>query len=115
MRHRFVSQQFDQTLKINTVVAISAGATRSSHANRGIASELRTHLCRYAQEKRGYAYAFVQAAHPATRHIYLTKFNGKEVTKIDPATWTSEKRGDGQRPLRDYRGEPISNILVQFS
>ena len=115
MRHQFVCQQFGPTLKINMVVAISAGATRSSYANKGIASRLRTHLCRYAHEQRAYEYAFVQTVHPATRHIYLNKFKGKEINKIDPANWIWKKKGDGERPLSDYRGEPITNILIQFN
>jgi hypothetical protein len=41
--------------------------------------------------------------------------NGKEMTTLNPANWLWRKKGDGlSRPVKDYKGEPIVNILVKL-
>ena len=114
-RDRFIREDFRQVLKSNLILCISAGATRSTHAGHGLAAQLRTHLCRYARDEGGFSYALIQTAHPATRHIYLNRMNGKVTSIIHPADWVWKKHDDGQsRPLKDYQDEPITNILLSF-
>ena len=111
----FIRHDLDQKLKPNLVLFISAGATLSKHTGKGIAARLRTYLCNYARDTKGYEYAFIQTMHPATRHIYIKKMNGKELAVVDPANWVWKKQGDGlSRPVKDYKGEPIVNILVKL-
>lgn len=113
MRDQFIHHDFNQELKPNMVLLISAGVTKSEHSGKGVAGQLRTHLCNYARDLKGFEYAYIQAAHPATRHIYIKKMNGKEMTIVHPATWLWKNRGDGtSRPHKDYKGGPIVNILV---
>ncbi len=115
MRDRFVHHDLDQKLKPGMVLYISAGATQSKHTGKGVAAQLRTHVCNYARDTKRFEYAYIQTVHPATRHIYIKKMNGKEMTTIDPATWVWKKKGDGlSRPVKDYKGEPIVNMLVKL-
>ncbi|CAF0974939.1 unnamed protein product [Adineta steineri] len=115
LRDRFVHHDFEQKLKPNMVLYIAVGATRTQHSNKGIAARLRAHLCNYARDTKGFQYAFIQTSSPATRHIYINKMNGKELTIIDPATWVWKKKGDGlSYPFKDYKGEPAVNIIVEL-
>lgn len=114
MRDRFVTHDLGQELKPNMVLCISAGATRIEHAGKGVASQLRSRLLDYARDTKGFQYAFIQTTNAATRHIYIKKMNGQEKTILDPATWIW-KKGDGVTcPAKDYKGEPVVNILVKF-
>ncbi|CAF2868304.1 unnamed protein product [Rotaria sp. Silwood2] len=116
MRNRFVHHDFDQKLQPNMVLCISAGATKSKHSGKSLAAQLRTHICDHARDTKGFQYAFIQTTNPATRHIYVKKMNGKETSILDPATWLWKKKNDGlSRPAKDYRGEPIVNILVKLN
>ena len=115
-RDRFVHYDLGEKLEANQVLFIGAGVTHSQHSGKGIAARLRTHLCNYARDTKRFKYVFVQAAHPATRHIYVKKLNGKEMTIVDPAAWLWKKKGDGlSRPLEQYKGEPVVNILVPLT
>jgi hypothetical protein len=115
LRDRFVNHDFDETLKLNMVLCISAGATQSKHSGKGVAALLRGYVCDYARDIKGFQYAFVQTAHPATRHIYIKKLNGKEMTIQDPSTWLWKKKDDGLScPMKDYKGESIVNVLVKL-
>ncbi|CAF5126326.1 unnamed protein product, partial [Rotaria sp. Silwood1] len=79
MLHQFVHRDFDQELKPNMVLFIMAGATRSEYVGKGFGAQLRTDICNYARDTKGFQYAFVQTSNPATRHIYIKKMNGKEM------------------------------------
>jgi hypothetical protein len=115
MRDRFVHHDLNQKLKLNMVLCISAGATQSKHSGKGVAAQLRARVCDYARNTKGFEYAFIQTVHPATRHIYVNKMNGKEMTILHPATWLWKKKDDGlSRPIKDYKGEPIVNILLKL-
>ena len=112
---QFVSHEFQQPLRPNQVLYIAIVGTRSSHAGHGLAARLGVHLCNYARDERGFEYAFVQAAHPATGNIYLKKLNGEITSAVHPETWKWKKMGDGSScPLHDYQGEPMLNVLVRF-
>lgn len=116
MRDHFVHHDLGEKLEPHLVLCIGAGATHSQHAGKGIASPLRTHVCNHARDTQGFKYAFIQTAHPATRHIYAKKMNGREMTTVNPATWLWKKKGDGlSRPLEGYQGEPIVNMLVPLT
>ncbi|CAF1429019.1 unnamed protein product [Rotaria sordida] len=115
MQDLFIRRDFGQELKPQMVLHISVGGTRASHSSKGVATGLRKALCAHARDKRGFQYAFVQVNNEATRHIYLNKLGGKEVTKIDPSTWLWKKKGDGLScPYRGYKDGPIPNILVDL-
>jgi GNAT superfamily N-acetyltransferase len=115
MDDRFVHHDFHEELKPNMVLCISDGATQAKHSGKGVATQLRAHVCDHARDTKGFQYASIQTAHAATRHIYVKKMNGKEMTILDPATWLWKKKGDGlSRPVKDYKGEPIVNILVKL-
>ncbi|CAF3839923.1 unnamed protein product [Rotaria sp. Silwood1] len=112
----FVHYDFDHELKPNMVLFISVGATRLEHTGKKLAAQLRAHLCNYAREIHRFQYVLVQTTNPATRHIYVKKMNGKEMRIIDPVTWIWKKKGDGLScPLKDYKGEPIVNILIDLN
>lgn len=116
MCDQFVQHDLGEKLEPNLVLLIGSGATHSQHAGKGIAARLRTHLCNYARDTKGFKYVFVQTAHPATRHIYVKKLNGKEMTILNPASWLWKKKGDGlSRPLEQYKGEPVVNMLVPLT
>lgn len=116
-RHDFVKNELGQLLKENLIVNIAAGATKSSYTNRGVAVKLRQYLCEYARDYRGFQYAFVQIAHPATRHIYVNKMNGKITRSLDPGKWFLERisQYDQSSPLKNYHDEPIDNILIELN
>jgi hypothetical protein len=115
MRNRFVYHDLDQKLKPNMVLRIAAGATQSQHSGKGLASKLHQYLCDYARDNKGFQYAFIQTIHPATRHIYINKMNGKEMTTIRPENWLWNKKGNGLLcPFKDYRSGPIVNILLKL-
>ncbi|CAF1091909.1 unnamed protein product [Rotaria sp. Silwood1] len=116
MRDRFVHHDFDQKLQPNMVLCISAGATQSKYAGKNLAVQLRTRICDHARDTKGFQYAFIQTTNPATRHIYVKKMNGKEMSILDPGTWLWKKKGDDLScPLASYKGEPIVNILVKLN
>lgn len=115
MDHLFVSRDFGEELKANMVLHITLGAVRNAHAGKGIASELRKTLCDYARERNGFEYVLVQTTNPATRHIYLNKMNGKEMTVVDPTNWRWRKNDEEWiYPYKDYQGGLIPNILVRL-
>jgi hypothetical protein len=111
----FLRHDFGHELKPQMVLHISVGGTLPSHSNKGVATGLRKAVCAHARNIRGFQYAYVQVNNEATRHIYLDKLGGKELTKIDPSTWVWKKKGDGLScPYKDYKGGPIPNILVNL-
>jgi len=76
---------------------------------------LREIVCNNACNKKGFQYLLVQTTNQATRHIYLNKMNGKEVTIIDPTTWIwKNKDNELLYPYKDYKGGLIPNILVKL-
>jgi hypothetical protein len=112
---RFVSHDFQQRLRLNQVLYIAVVGTRSSHAGQGLAGQLGVHLCNYARDQRGFECAFVQAAHPATGHIFLKKLKGEISSVVHPETWKWKRMGDGSTcPMQGYQGEPMFNVLVRF-
>ncbi|CAF1252498.1 unnamed protein product [Rotaria sordida] len=115
MVDQFVHHDFNQELKPNMVLFIIAGATRPKHTGKNLAAQLRTHICNYARDIKGFQYAFIQTCNPATHHIYIKKMNGKETRIVDPATWVWKKKNNGLFcPLKDYNDEPVVNILVDL-
>jgi hypothetical protein len=115
MRDQFVHHDLEQKLKPNMVLEISAVATQSKHTGKSIATQFSTRVCDYAQDTKGFQYAFAQTNNPATRSIFVNKMNGKETTIVDPAIWLWKKKDDGlSRPFNGYKGEPIVNILIQL-
>lgn len=111
----FISKDFGEELKANTVLHIVLCAVRSQYSKFGIASRFRQVISDYARNTRGFQYLLLQATHPATRHIYVNKMNGKEVTIIDPTTWIWKKNSNGLlNPYKDYKGGLIPNILVKL-
>jgi hypothetical protein len=115
MNHIFLCQDFDQELKPNMVLCIGTGATRAQHTRNGVGSQLRATVCQHARDTNGFQYAVVQVAHPGTRHIYLKKMGGKEMTINDLTTWVWKKKGDGICPYKDFKGEPMPNILLKLT
>ena len=112
----FIEHDLDQSFQCNTILWITAGATRSAHSGKGIAGQLRNHLCNYAKKIRLFQYAFVQTAHPATRHIYLNRMNGEAKSTIHPAKWLWKTVDHTPMyPFQDYQGEPITNILLRLT
>jgi hypothetical protein len=115
MDNSFISRDFGQELKPNMVLHITVGAVRAQHSNKGVASQIRKLMSDNARNKRGFQYLLVQTTNPATRHIYLNKMNGKEVTIVDPTTWIWKKKGDELLyPYKDYKGGLIPNILIKL-
>jgi hypothetical protein len=111
----FISRDFGQELKANLVLHITVGAVRMQHSGKGVASEMRKTICNYARDKRNFQYLLVQVTNQATRHIYLDKMGGKEVTIIDPTTWIWKKKNDELLyPYKDYKGGLIPNILIKL-
>ena len=116
MDHLFVTRDFGEELKPNMVLHISLGAVRFEHSGKGLASGMRRILCNHARDQRGFPYALVQVTSQATRHIYLNKMAGREVTIVDPRTWIWKKNTDQAAcPYKDYRGGVIPNILLNLS
>jgi len=111
----FISRDFQQELKPNMVLHIGLCAVHVKHSGKGIASQLREIVCNNACNKKGFQYLLVQTTNQATRHIYLNKMNGKEVTIIDPTTWIwKNKDNELLYPYKDYKGGLIPNILVKL-
>jgi hypothetical protein len=111
----FISRDFGQELKANMVLHITLCAVRVQHSGKGIAGQMRQALCDYAREKKGFQYILVQVTNQATRHIFVNKMGGKEVTVIDPTTWIWKKKDKGLLyPYKDYKGGVIPNILVKL-
>ncbi|CAF4018398.1 unnamed protein product, partial [Rotaria magnacalcarata] len=86
MNNLFINRDFSQELKPNTILHIMMGATRVQRSGKNVASKLRAAMCNHARDSKGFQYAFVQVSNQATRHIYLKKMGGKEVTIVDPRT-----------------------------
>ncbi|CAF3706857.1 unnamed protein product [Rotaria socialis] len=115
MCNLFVTRDFGQELKLNLVLYIEMCAVRAEYAGKGIANQLRKTACDYARDQRGFQYGLVQVTNDATRHIFLNKMNGKEVTIIDPTTWVWKyENNEPIRPYKDYKGGSIPNILVKL-
>lgn len=111
----FIQQDFGRELKPNMVLQIIMGASRATHSNKGIGTQLRTFMCDYARDIRGFQYALAQTTHQATRHIYVNKMGGKELTIIDPTKWIWKKKGENVRPYENYTGGPLPNILIELT
>ena len=115
LKDLFLHRDFGRELKPKLVLHIRVGGTHASHSNKGVATGLRKALCAYARDIRGFQYAFVQVNNEVTRHVYVDKLGGNEMTQFDPSTWLWKKQGDGLScPYRDYQGGPIPNILVNL-
>jgi ribosomal protein S18 acetylase RimI-like enzyme len=115
MDNLFISRDFGQELKPNMILHITVCAVRSQHAGKGVAKEIVQNICDYAREKQGFQYILVQVTNQATRHIFVNKMGGTEVTVIDPTTWIWKKKGDELScPYKDYKGGSIPNILVKL-
>ncbi|CAF1085115.1 unnamed protein product [Rotaria sordida] len=115
MNHLFISRGFNQELKPNSVLNIVTTAVRGEHSGQGLASRMTRVLCDHAQKTKGFQYAFVQATHPAARHIYLNKMGGRQVSLIDPTIWRWKKKVDRLfYPYRDYSDDSIENILIEL-
>jgi hypothetical protein len=115
MDHLFVTKDFGQVLTMNMVLHIGLCAVRFEHSGHGIANRLRQIVCDYARMERKFQYVLVQTTSQATRHIFVNKMNGKEVTIIDPTTWIWKKaKEESYCPYKDYQGGLIPNILVKL-
>ncbi|CAF1531989.1 unnamed protein product [Rotaria sp. Silwood1] len=113
--HLFISRDFGQELKPNLVLQITITVVRAQHSGKGVASRLSIAMCEHARNTKGFEYAFVQAAHPATQQLYVNKMSGQIVTIVDSTTWLWKKKDDGlSRPYKDYKGGLISNILINL-
>jgi hypothetical protein len=104
----------DEELKPNTILQIGLMAIKEGEADKGLATHLSLVACEHARQTRGFRYAHVQPTHPATKHIYLKKFNGKIVSEIDPTTWIWQ-RGGNTIPYREWITESIPNILFSLN
>ena len=109
--HIFIQDYFGQELKPNMVLQIIMGATQSKYSGKHVATKLRKFMLKNARETREFQYAYVQATAIATRHIYVDKMGGKELSVVDPKTWSWKKK-DGSYPFKEYRGEPVPIILI---
>ncbi|CAF2713133.1 unnamed protein product [Rotaria sp. Silwood2] len=115
MNHLFISRDFGQELKPNSVLNIIATAVRGEHSGQGLASRMTRILCDHARKAKGFQYAFVQATHPAARHIYRNKMGGRQVSLIDPTIWRWKKKFDRlSYPYKDYQDDLIENILIKL-
>lgn len=115
LKDLFLRRDLDRELEPQMVLHIRVGGTHASHSNKGVATGLRKALCAYARDIRGFQYAFVQVNNEATRHVYVDKLGGNEMSKFNPSTWRWKKQGDGLScPYSDYKGGPIPNILVNL-
>ncbi|CAF1482606.1 unnamed protein product [Rotaria sp. Silwood1] len=96
MDNTFISHDFGRELKPNLVVHITVAAIRAQHS--------------------GFKYALVQVTSQATRHIYVNKMGGKEVTTVDSTTWIWKKKKSDQLlyPYKDYKHGSIPNILIEL-
>ncbi|CAF4523891.1 unnamed protein product [Rotaria sp. Silwood2] len=116
MDNLFISHDFGQELKPNFVLHITVAAIRAQHSGKGVASQLHIALCNYAKNEKGFKYALVQVTNQSTRHIYVNKMGGKEVTIVDPTTWIWKKKNSKQLlyPYKDYKHGLIPNILIEL-
>ncbi|CAF0742080.1 unnamed protein product [Adineta ricciae] len=116
MDHLFVTRDFQQELKANLVLHITVAAVRRQHSGKNVAYQMNVAMCDYARNRHGFQYAFVQVTNPATRHIYVDKMNGIEVTIVDPTSWVWKKKHEGSFcPYKDYQGGLIPNILIKLN
>ena len=113
----FISRDFGQELKPNLVLHITVCAVRMQHSGKGIANGIQKALSDYARDKRNFQYILAQVTNPATRHIFVNKMNGKEVTVIDPTAWLWKKNKDDDNlsyPYKNYQGGLIPNVLIKL-
>ena len=116
MDHVFITRDFQQELKANLVLQITVGAVRRQHSGKSIAYQMSVAMCDYARNRHGFQYALVQVTNPATRHIYVDKMNGIEVTIVDPTSWVWKKKHEGSLyPYKGYQGGSIPNILIKLN
>lgn len=115
MDELFINRDFGQELKKNQVLHIALSAIRHEYSGQNITSRMSEKLCEYARDERGFKYALVQVTNPATRHIYVKKLRGKEVTLFDPTTWIWKKNDqESLCPYKEYQGGIIPNILLEL-
>lgn len=113
MDQLFIARDFGQELQPNLVLHITVAAVRAQHSGKGVMSQLNAAMCDHARQQGGFRYAMVQVTNDATRHVYIKKMKGVEVTTVDPTTWVWKQNGDGTaRPYQDYHGGTIPNILI---
>ncbi len=76
MDNLFISRDFGQELKPNMVLHMTLGAVRAQHSGKGIASEMRKHICDHARDQRGFQYLLVQTnlCNGAERKILTNTF-----------------------------------------
>lgn len=111
----FIKHDFKQELKPNMVLHIEMCAIQFQHSGKGIANRLNKVACEYARDKQGFQYALAQVTDNATRHIYLNKMNGKEMSVIDPKSWVWENENNELiYPFKDFKGSSIPNILMKL-
>ena len=60
--------------------------------------------------RHGFKHAVVEPANPATYHMYINKFNGKELSSIDLSTFVSN---NGQKPFEHFQGK-VQLILIDL-
>jgi hypothetical protein len=108
-----VVSSLNEELKPNMILHIALTATKENEGGKGLATHLSRLACKHAQQTRGFRYAHVQPTHPATKHIYLKKFNGKIVSEINPTTWVW-KKGGNIIPYKEWTTGSIPNILFSF-
>ncbi|CAF3670735.1 unnamed protein product [Rotaria sp. Silwood1] len=115
INHLFISRDFGKELKPNSVLNIITTAVQGEHSGQGLASRMTRILCDHARKSKGFQYAFVQATHPAARHIYLNKMGGRQVSLIDPTIWRWKQKFDRlSYPYKDYSDNSIENILIEL-
>ncbi|UJR32354.1 hypothetical protein I4U23_019817 [Adineta vaga] len=111
----FISRDFGQELKMNMVLHFPFCAVRLEHSGKGILTQMMQFACKNARETKGFQYLLGQTTHQATRHVWIKKFAGKEVTIIDPTTWIWKKNGNELTyPYKNYKGGSIPNILIKL-
>jgi hypothetical protein len=116
MNDIFIRHDFCQELRANMVLNIDLGATRAQHSGKGVGYRLTKAVCDHARNTKGFQYAHVQVTHIATRHMYVDKMGGKELTIVDPTTWIWKKKGDSLScPYKNYQGGCIPNIIVKLT
>ncbi|CAF0929133.1 unnamed protein product [Adineta steineri] len=116
MENLFIIQDFGRALKPNLVLHITLAAVCVEHSGRGVASQMNMAMCDYARNTKGFQYALVQITNQVTRHIFVSKMKGKEVTTIDPTVWLWKKKDDGLLcPYKGYTHGLIPNILIDLN
>ncbi|CAF1409920.1 unnamed protein product [Rotaria sp. Silwood1] len=115
MDNLFITRDFGQELKPNMVLHIEMCAIRKQYSGKGIGNQIVKVACDHAHHKHGFQYVLAQVTNDATRHIFLNKMGGKEVTIIDPTTWIWKKNdNESICPYKDYKGGVIPNILIKL-